>query len=85
MCAKELVGNWASLVAQTVKNLLALQETWIRSLGWEDPLEEGVATHSIILAKRIPRTEEPGGLQSMALQRVQVKHSTARGTGTSFF
>ena len=50
VCAKELVGNWASLVAQTVKNPLALQETWIRSLGWEDPLEEGLATHSIIFA-----------------------------------
>ena len=45
---------WASLVAQTVKNLLAMQETWVRSLGWEDPLEEGMATHSSILAWRIP-------------------------------
>ena len=46
--------SWASLVAQTVKNLHALQETWLQSLGWEDPLEEGMATHSSILAWRIP-------------------------------
>ena len=50
------------LVAQMVKNLLAVQETQVPSLGWEDPLEEGVATHSSILAWRIPWTEEPGGL-----------------------
>ena len=61
----------ASLVAQMVKNSLAMWETWIRSLGWEDLLEEGMATHSSILAWRIPRTEEPGGLQSMELQRVR--------------
>ena len=61
---------WASLVAQTVKNLPAMRETWVRSLGWEDPLEEGMATHSSILAWRIPWTEEPGALQSMGLQRV---------------
>ena len=59
----------ASLVAQTVKNLPRMQETWVQSLGWEDPLEEGMATHSSILAWRIPWTEEPGGLQSMGLQR----------------
>ena len=53
----------ASLVAQTVKNLPAMQETWVRSMGWEDPLEKGMATHSSILAWRIPCTElEPGGL-----------------------
>ena len=46
--------SWASLVAQTVKNLPAMRETWVRSLGWEDPLEEGMATHSSILAWRIP-------------------------------
>ena len=45
---------WASLVAQMVKNLPAMQETWVRSLGWEDPLEKGMATHSSILAWRIP-------------------------------
>ena len=48
------VLSWASLVAQMVKNLPATQETWVRSLGWEDPLEEGMATHSSILAWRIP-------------------------------
>ena len=58
------------LTAQTVKNLPAMQETWVGSLGWEDPLEEGMATHSSILAWRIPWTEEPGSLQSMGLQRV---------------
>ena len=56
-------------MAQTVKNLLAMKETWVQSLGQEDPLEKGMATHSSILAWRIPWTEEPGGLQSMALQR----------------
>ena len=50
---------------QTVKNLPAVQETWVQPLGWEDSLEKGVAAHSIILAWRIPWTEEPGGLQSM--------------------
>ena len=48
--------SWASLVAQLVKNLPAIQETWVRSLGWEDPLEKGMATHSSILAWRIPWT-----------------------------
>ena len=60
----------ASQVAQTVKNPLAMQETWVRSLGWEDPLEEVMATHSSILAWRIPGTGEPGGLPSMGLYRV---------------
>ena len=59
-----------SLVAQIVKNLPAMQETRVRSLGWEDPLEEEIATHSGTLAWKIPWTEEPGGLQSMGLQRV---------------
>ena len=54
--------SWASLVAQMVKNLPAVWETWVRSLGWEDPVEEGMATHLSILAWRIPLTEEPGGL-----------------------
>ena len=53
---------WASLIAQMVKNLPAMQGTWVRSLGWEDPLEKTMATHSSILAWRIPWTEEPGGL-----------------------
>ena len=56
---------WASLVAQMVKNLPAMQKTRVRSLGWEDPLEKEVATDLSILAWRIPQTEEPGGLQSM--------------------
>ena len=54
----------ASLVAQRLKHLLAMQETWVRSLGWEDSLEKDMATHSCILAWRIPWTEGPGGLQS---------------------
>ena len=62
--------SWASLVTQTVKNPPAMREIWVQSLGWEDPLEKGMATHSSILAWRIPRTEEPGGLQSMGSQRV---------------
>ena len=60
----------ASLVTQTVKNLPSRQETQVRSPGWEDPQEEGMATHSSILAWRIPWTEEPGGLQSMGSQRI---------------
>ena len=60
----------ASLVAQLVKNLPAVQETWIQSLGWEDPLEKEMVTHSSILAWKISWTEEPGGLQSMGSQRV---------------
>ena len=53
-----------------VKNLPAMRKIWVQTLGWEDPLEEGMATHSNILAWRIPWTEEPGGLQSMGLRRV---------------
>ena len=56
-----------SLVAQKVKNLPAVQETQVQSLGWEDPLEKEMATHSSILAWKISRTEEPGGLQSVGL------------------
>ena len=58
-------------MAQWVKNPPAVQETQVRSLGWEDPLEEEMATHSSILARKIPWTEEPGGLESMGLQRVE--------------
>ena len=54
--------SWAFLVAQMIKNLPAMWETWVQSLGWEDPLEKGIAIHSSILAWRIPWTEEPGGL-----------------------
>ena len=72
---KKLTANLlsldVSLVAQTVKNLPAMQETQVQSLGQEDPLEKGMATHSSILGWRIPRTEEYGGLQSMGLQRVR--------------
>ena len=60
-----------SLVDQMVKNLPSMQEMWVQSLGQEDPLEEELATHSSILAWRIPWTEEPGGLQSMWSQRVR--------------
>ena len=71
--------SWASLVAQMVKSPSAMQGTWVPSLDWEDPLEKGMATHSSILAWRIPWTEEPGGLQFMGSQRVihnwTTKHS----------
>ena len=58
-------------MAQTVKSLPTMQETWVRSLGWEDPLEKEMATHSRSLAWGISWTEEPGELQSMILQRVR--------------
>ena len=61
----------ASPVAQTVKNLTVMLENQVRSLGGEDPLEKGMATHSTVLAWRIPRTEEPGGLQSTWSQKNQ--------------
>ena len=61
---------WASLVAQRLKRLPAMQETWVRSLGREDPLEKEMATHSSTPAWRIPWTEEPRGLQSTGSQRV---------------
>ena len=57
-------------MVQMVKNLPAMKETWVRSLGWEDPLEKGMATYSSILAWRISWTEEPGGLQSRGAQIV---------------
>ena len=60
----------ASPVAQRLKCLPTMWETWVRSLGWEDPLEKEMATHSSILAWRIPWMEKPGGLQSMGSQRV---------------
>ena len=65
---------WASLVGETVKNLPAMLETWVRSLGQEAPLEKGMANHSSILAWRIPWTEEAGRLQSMGPQTV--RHGT---------
>ena len=74
--------SWASLVAQMVKNPPAMPVTCVRSLGLEDPLEEGRATHSSILAWRILWTKEPGRPQSMQSQRVrhnrETKHNTAR-------
>ena len=63
-------------MAQKVKNLPSVQETRVRSLGQEDPREKGMATHSSILAWRIPGTEEPGGLQSMGSQRVRNDSAT---------
>ena len=74
-----------SLVAQMVKNLLAVQETWVRSLGWEDPLEKGMADHFSIFVWRIPWTEEPGRLQSMGSQRVGHDWVTNTFTPLSFF
>ena len=61
----------ASLVAQAVKNLPAMQETQVQSLGWENPMEKGMATHSCILAWRIPWIDEPSGLLSIGWQRVR--------------
>ena len=63
-------------MAQTVKNLSAMQETQVQSLDWEDPLEKDMATHSSILAWKIPRTEDSGGVQSMGLQRVGQDRAT---------
>ena len=69
------LGKWHchrySVVAQLVKNLPALWETWVRSLGWEDLLEKGMATHSRILAWRIPRTKEPGGARVREVAKSQ--------------
>ena len=65
------MGYRASLVAQLVKNPPAMQETCVQFLGWEDPLEKEMATHSSILAWKIPWTEDPGRLQSNGLQRVR--------------
>ena len=71
----------ASLVAQRIKNPPAMQETWVQSLSWEDPLEEGMATPVFILAWRILWTEEPGGLQSMGSQRVRHDWATKHAHG----
>ena len=72
--------NLASWVVEMIKNLPEVQETWVQSLDWEDPLEKGMATHSSTLAWRIPWTEESGGLQSMGWQRV--RHDRATNTHT---
>ena len=66
---KAILVIWTSLVAQTVKRLPTMQETQVQSLGWEDLLEKEMATHSTILAWKIPWTEEPDRLQSMELQK----------------
>ena len=66
----KIIYEQVLLVAQWLKRLPAMLETWVQSLGWEDPLEKEMATHSSILAWRIPWIEEPGGLQSTGLQRV---------------
>ena len=75
--------HWASLVAQLVTNPPAMRETWVRSLVWEDPLEKGMATHSSILAWEIPRTEEPGGLQSTGSQRFGHNWATKQKNSSS--
>ena len=74
---KVLVRVQASLVAQTLKRWPAMRETWVRSPGWEDPLEKEMATHSSTLAWKIPWVEEPGRLQSMGLQRVGHDRATS--------
>ena len=71
-------GIWVSLVAQMIKNPSAMQETWVWSLGWEDFLGKEMTNHTSILAWRIPWTEEPGGIQSMGLQRF--RHDWATNT-----
>ena len=68
---QEIFTKETSLVAQTVQRLSTMRETWVRSLGWEDPLEKEMATHSSILAWRIPWTGEPDGLQSTGSQIVR--------------
>ena len=67
---KGMVGTWASLVSQMVKNLPAMRETWVQSPGQEDPLEKEMAAHSGVLAWEIPWREEPSRLQSMGSQKV---------------
>ena len=65
---------WTSLVAQMVKNLPEMQETWVCSMGWEDPLEEGMATHSSILTWRIPCTKEQATVHGVAKSRTQLSN-----------
>ena len=72
--------SWSSLVAQTLKNPPVMWETWVQSLGWEDPLEKEMATHSSILARRIPWTEESDGLPSVGSKRVE--HNSTINTHT---
>ena len=86
MCCYHIISTMkASLVAQRLKCLPAMWETWVQSLGQEDPLEKEMATHSSILAWRIPWKEEPGGLQSTGLQRVGHDWATSLSLSWSFF
>ena len=79
-----IISEKVSLVVQMVKGLPpAMQETWVQSLGWEDPLKKEMSTHSSILAWRIPWTEEPGWLQSMGSQRVGHNQATKHINKTS--
>jgi len=73
------------MVAQTVKRLPAMQETWIQSLDWEDPLEKEMAPHSSTLAWKVPWMEEPGRLQSMGLRRVGHNRATSLFIGSYVF
>ena len=89
ICLPGTKANYVTfLVAQMVKCLPTVRETWVRSLGWEDPLEKEMATHCSILAWKIPRMEEPGRLQSTGLQKVgedwASSLSLSRQTGTSW-
>lgn len=77
---KTQINLRASLVSPMVKNVPAMQETWVQSLGQDDPLEKKMTTHSSILARIIPWTEEPGGLQDIEFQRV--RHNWATNTHT---
>ena len=79
-----LIEGRASLVAQRVKHLPAMRETWVRSLGWEDPLEKERATHSRTLAWKIPWTEKSGRLQSMGSQRAGHDRATSLSLFFSF-
>ena len=80
---QNVVYMWASLVAQRLKHLPAMRETWVRFLGWEDPLEKEMATHSSILAWKIPWTEEPGGLYSMGVAKSRTMGEKVRKFVTS--
>ena len=80
-----LTEMWAFLVAQRLKHLPAMRETQVWSLGWKDPLEKEMATHSSILAWKIPWTEEPGRLQSMGSQRVGHDWATSQFTTLGYF
>ena len=82
MSAHICVYIWASLMAQMVKNLPAMRETQVQSLGWDDPLEKGMATHSSILAWRISWSEDPGRLQSLGSQRFRYNWSDLANTPT---